>query len=217
MNRVADIQNHQMLGSTIFISASIPDPHRWEGSFDPFGITDAVVAIARAVLRNGGKLVTATHPTIAPLLLYVAAEQLKENDKRVVVYQSATFKSILPVATKRYEDDGIGTIIWTDRIENEPANPALAPKSLEHMRHQMLTESRPVAAVFIGGMSGISDEYNLFHTLQPDAPVYVFGCPGGEAKKLVDKSPTKLRQELTASDIYSTLARHIVNDLVQRL
>lgn len=217
MSGNAGTQNHLMRGSAVFISASIPDPGRWEGGFDPFGITDAVVAVARAVLQNGGRLVTAAHPTIAPLLLYVGAEQLEEKKQQITVYQSAAFEPILPDATKRYERDGLGSITWTGRIKNEPADPALATKSLEHMRKRMLTETTPVAAVFVGGMTGISDEYRLFRQLRPTAPTYAFGCPGGEAQTLVDKSPARLQAELTKSKVYPTVARHIVDDVIQRL
>src|SRR5207248_3048115 len=88
---------------SIFISASIPDPTRWEGDFDAFEITDAVVALARACLTAGFRLVTAAHPTIAPLLLYVAAEFPAAPSPRVVVYQSDLFADVLPSATRRFE------------------------------------------------------------------------------------------------------------------
>ncbi len=216
MNKATNDLNNRLSGSTIFISASIPDRERWKGNFDPLGITDAVVAVARTVLQNGGKLVTAAHPTIAPLLLYVAAEQLEENDQRIIVYQSRAFKDVLPVATKRYQDEGIGKIKWTARIDKEPPDPKRAPKSLKKMRYQMLKESKPVAAVFIGGMEGISDEYNLFHKLYPASPVYAFKQPGGEARKIVDKLPYKLESELAESDIYSTVARYVVDDIASK-
>lgn len=227
MNTVTNDLNNWLSDSTIFISASIPDPERWKGSFDRLGITDAVVAVARAVLQNGGKLVTAAHPTIAPLLLYVATEQSGESDtateqpeksdQRIIVYQSRAFEDVLPVETKRYQDKGIGEINWTDRIGDEPPDPKFAPRSLKKMRCQMLKESKPVAAVFIGGMKGISDEYNLFHKLYRAAPVYAFSRPGGEARKLVGKSPEKLQPELAKSDVYSTLARYIVNDIASKV
>lgn len=216
MNKATNDLNDRLSGSTIFISASIPDRERWKGNFDPLGITDAVVAVARTVLQNGGKLVTAAHPTIAPLLLYVATEQLEENDQRIIVYQSRAFKDVLPVATKRYQDEGIGKIKWTARIDKEPPDPKRAPKSLKKMRYQMLKESKPVAAVFIGGMEGISDEYNLFHKLYPASPVYAFKQPGGEARKIVDKLPDKLESELAESDIYSTVARYVVDDIASK-
>ena len=222
MNKVTNDLNKRLSGSTIFISASIPDQERWKGSFDPLGITDAVVAVARAVLQNGGKLVTAAHPTIAPLLLYVATEQLGkydisteqlgENDQQIIVYQSRAFKDVLPVATKRYQDEGIGKIKWTARIGKEPPDPKRAPKSLKEMRCQMLKESKPVAAVFIGGMEGISDEYNLFHKLYPASPAYALKRPGGEARTIVDELPDKLAE----SDIYSTVARYVVDDIASK-
>ena len=56
-------------GRALFLSASIPDPERWSGPFDALEVTDAVVALARASLTRGYALVTAAHPTIAPLLL----------------------------------------------------------------------------------------------------------------------------------------------------
>lgn len=216
VNSITYNNNHQLQSMNIFISASIPDPKRWKGEFDTFGITDAVVALARAVLQNGGTLVTAAHPTISPLLLYVAAEQLQEHDHRILIYQSKAFESILPEATRRYEEDGIGKIIWTNKIRNDPADPAKAVRSLARMRSQMLEETQPVAGVFIGGMRGIPAEYKLFHKIMPNAPTYAFGRPGGEAKNLVDRSPSHLCRELACSDIYPTVVRHIIADLVHK-
>jgi hypothetical protein len=76
-------------GRAIFLSASIPDPERWTGYFDVREITDAVVAGSRALLTAGAILVTATHPTIAPLLLYIASEFPRAADQpaSVVTYQ----------------------------------------------------------------------------------------------------------------------------------
>jgi hypothetical protein len=70
--RVTRISVPEDIGRTLFLSASIPDPERWDGEFDALAITDAVVALARTFLSAGWRLVTAAHPTIAPLLLYVA-------------------------------------------------------------------------------------------------------------------------------------------------
>lgn len=215
VNYDQDNQDYPLRGASIFLSASIPDKNRWDGKYQSFEITDAVVALTRIILQNGGSLVTAVHPTISPLLLFVAAEQLRENDQRIIIYQSEVFKDILPAATKSFEANGFAKIIWTKRCNSEPANPVQAPESLKFMRNQMLIESKPIAAVFIGGMNGILDEYKMFHGLYPQAPTYAFGQPGGEAKKLVAKSPHHLCDELSASCVYPTLARHIVTDLVE--
>lgn len=204
-------------GRSVFVSASIPDPNRWDGDFDALEITDAVVAVARAVLEQGGRLVTAAHPTIAPLLLYVAAEQATANVARVVIYQSAVFDPILPEATLRFEADGVGSVIRTAAVGDEPPDPTRAPQSLALMRRQMLTDEAPIAAVFVGGMAGIPDEHQLFEDLRESAPTYALGHPGGAARTLVGSSPEELREELADGDIYPAVARRILDDLVGRL
>src|ERR1700692_4396104 len=93
---------------SLFLSASIPDPQRWDGEFDALAITDAVVALARVFLTAGWRLVCAAHPTIAPLLLYVAAEIPDRGERRVSIYQSMLFEDVLPTATRRFEADRVG-------------------------------------------------------------------------------------------------------------
>src|SRR4051794_11352620 len=100
-------------GRSLFLSASIPDPRRWSGPFDPLAITDAVVALARTFLAAGWGLVTAAHPTIAPLILYVADESSLEGRRRIVTYQSTLFEDVLPTATRRFEAAGIARFEWT--------------------------------------------------------------------------------------------------------
>jgi len=205
----------QLEGRAVFLSASIPNPQRWSGDFDPFEITDAVVAVARTVLSAGGVLVTAAHPTIAPLILYVAAELPDRAERYVLVYQSAVFDGFLPEATRRFEADGVGAIIRTPAVAHEPADPARAPRSLAAMRTQMLTETEPAAAVFIGGMAGIPDEYALFSELRPGRPMYPFGVPGGEARALAEASHSRIGDLLRNGSVYPTLARAIVGDIVR--
>lgn len=204
-------------GRYVFISASIPDPARWHGHFDALEITDAVVAIARTVLRHDGRIVTAAHPTIAPLLLYVAAEQSVYGEPPIVVYQSAVFDPILPAATRRFEADGVGTLIRTEPEGDEPPDPTRAPRSLERMRRQMLVDEAPAAAVFIGGMEGIQAEHALFSELRAGCPTYSFGVPGGAAQHLVAESPPELREDLANSSVYPALARRILDDLTRRV
>ncbi|MDV7137073.1 SLOG domain-containing protein [Williamsia muralis] len=204
-------------GRAVFLSASIPNPGRWHGYFDALEITDAVVAVARAILSAGGVLVTAAHPTIAPLILYVAAELPQRNERSVLVYQSAVFDEVLPAATRRFEAEGVGAIIRTPKIANEPADPTKAPQSLATMRSQMLTETEPAAAVFIGGMAGIPDEYRLFSELYPGRPIYPLGFPGGEARTLGQASQSRLGDQLNNGSVYPTLARAIVGDIVDSM
>lgn len=200
-------------GRTLFISASIPDPERWSGPFDALEITDAVVALARACLTRGHGFVTAAHPTIAPLLLYVAAEFPPDHGGRVRVYQSLLFEDILPTATRRFEADGVGEVIWTEAADGESPVPGQWDRSLQHMREQMLRDTEPSAAVFIGGMEGIPVEFELFTSLFPDRPTYATGRPGGEARHLVDRSPYHLRGRLLESGAYPALWWAVLDDI----
>lgn len=204
-------------GRPIFISASIPDPGRWEGEADPLEITDAVVSLARAGLTAGMRLVSAAHPTIAPLLLYVAAEVPREQDDRVAIYQSQLFEDVLPTATRRFEAEGIGRVIWTPAAPGDRPEPGQWNASLEIMRRQMFRETEPAAAVFIGGMEGIPVEFKLFQELFPGRPTYPIGQPGGEARALGQEAETPLRDRLLEDGVYPELWRSVLNDLKTRL
>jgi hypothetical protein len=213
--RITEAETSKTAGQDVFISASIPDPSRWDGDFDPLAITDAVVALARVFLTAGWRLVSAAHPTIAPLLLYVASELPIEGDRRVAIYQSKLFEDVLPTATRRFEAEGIGTFVWTEAVEGETTEPGNRERSLELMRRQMLSETEPDAAVFIGGMGGIPDEYALFETLRPGRPRYLLGSPGGAAADLARARPTASVVEASLLDgvVYPSLARAILEDL----
>lgn len=127
-------------GTTVFVSASIPDPKRWDGPFDPLAITDAVVSLARVFLTAGARVVTAAHPTIAPLLLYVASELPSERPPEIVTYQSDLFEDVLPPETRRFEQEEIGRFVWTPKAEGERPVPGEWDQSLAVMRRQMLAE-----------------------------------------------------------------------------
>ncbi|MCB1283379.1 MAG: hypothetical protein R2689_05810 [Microthrixaceae bacterium] len=205
-----------LAGQAVFLSASIPDPARWSGEFDALEITDAVVAIGRAILSAGARLITAAHPTIAPLLLYIASELPPADEPRVIVYQSAVFDSIMPEDTRRFAAERVGTLITTERVGDEPPDPALAPESLSLMRRQMLTDTEPTAAVFIGGMAGIPDEMRLFNEIRPGQPTYPIGNPGGEARNLSHDREGEIAALLLAGTIYPTIGRLIVDDIAHQ-
>lgn len=202
---------------TVFLSASIPDPDRWEGAFDPREITDAVVAAARVILTAEGTLVTAAHPTIAPLLLYVAAEiATTGSPPSVIVYQSNLFSEILPEPTHRFEADGVGELRWTPAVEGEIPEPGRWDASLRLMRRRMLNETSPAAAIFVGGMEGIAEEFALFRELFPARPVYPVGAAGGEARALVARAASPV-SDLLDGNVYPALFRRVVDDLVAHL
>jgi hypothetical protein len=199
--------------SAIFLSASIPNPSRWDGNFDALEITDAVVSLARVFLTAGWRIVSAAHPTIAPLLLYVAAELPATADRRVSIYQSSLFEDVLPTATRRFEADGIGTIIWTPAADGDRPTPGEWDASLEIMRRKMLTEAAPAAAAFIGGMQGIPDEFDLFAEIRPGRPRYPIGRPGGAAAALAEESASPLRQQLTDGVVYPAIWQAVLMEI----
>jgi hypothetical protein len=196
----------------LFLSASIPNPKRWDGEFDPLAITDAVVAVAREFLSAGWAFITAAHPTIAPLLMYVAAELPVEGRRRVMTYQSDLFEDVLPPDTQRFIDEGIGRVIWTPAVEGDEPEPGHWDRSLEVMRRQMFEETKPDAAVFVGGMEGIRFEYELFGELRTGQPRYVLGAPGGAAQRL-EQPASELGAELAEGVVFPAIARAILNDL----
>lgn len=209
-------------GRTVLLSASIPDPDRYEGAFDALEITDAVVAAARSVITAGGVLATAAHPTIAPLLLYVANEFPRDLTSNVAVhvYQSRLFEDVLPSETSRLFEMGAGQPHWTRAAENERPEPGHWNESLRIMRRQMLREQAPAAAVFVGGMQGILDEFKLFREMYPTRPTFPLARPGGEARQLVVQAElaglsTELRQMLATSDVYPAIFRRVVDDLAR--
>jgi hypothetical protein len=162
-------------------------------------------------------LVSAAHPTIAPLLLYVAGEFPRSSEPRVIIYQSHFFDRVLPLATRRFEDAGVGILRWTDAVEGDTPEPGRRNASLQLMRETMLRETDPAAAIFIGGMDGISIEHDMFRELHPRRPVYALGPPGGEARSLAETADSPLNRELMTMDVYPAVLRRIVADISRSL
>ena len=135
---------------------------------DPTSVADAVTAIVRTIFGANGRLVFGGHPTITPLVLHVAGDRGYRDG--VDVYQSQWFQRAIPQETLRLERLGFGRIHWTT------AAPTLQ-ESLRSMRAKMSNESETVGAIFVGGMEGIRDEWELFATLVPDRPRIALTAP----------------------------------------
>ena len=54
------------------------------------------------------------------------------------------------------------------------------------MRRAMLTDQPIRAGVFIGGMEGVEDEYELFRQIHPNLPAYAIASTGAAAHILFD-------------------------------
>jgi len=229
---------------TVFLSASFPSreraPHFFETA-DPNEITQALVAACRAVLSAEGRIVFGGHPSVTPLVMMVAEEYLpqelnarmrlrRENQSRVIAYQSDAFRSYLPDSTRQLGEWGLGELRWTkgggDVPKFSPRGTVVAgsaDQSLELMRTQMLKETKPIAAIFIGGMEGIHAESELFRSLCKDRPLYFIGGPGGAALELAEKQSMSFSarsglssRELSISRSYPSLLQRIVLDIESR-
>jgi len=158
----------------VLLSASFPFGERGDKEARPYDVSqiaDACVYVAQALFRAEATIVFGAHPTISPLILTVASQ--RPPAQRVAIYQSRWFKAAIPPETQLLQEMGFGYIEWTPRGRTRAL-------SLERMRKAMMQNLD--AAVFIGGMSGIHDEF----ALAQDAGVrcHVVTGPGGAARRL---------------------------------
>lgn len=198
-------------GRRLFLSASFPEGTRGEPyrPFDVGAISDAVVALTRAVLRAGARLAFGGHPTISPLVLLVAREM--QAREQVEIYQSEFYKGRYAPETLELEAQQHGV------IEEIPRHPSEIPEdSLKPMRERIFGNGPFVAGVFVGGMDGIDDEFDLLGARQEGVPRLPLWAPGGAARQLFDGQweaahpvEHRLKPQLR-SPRYPRLARAIV-------
>jgi len=232
-------------GSAVFLSASFPSPKSptYYQSADPDEITQAIVALAKAVLAVEAGLVFGGHPTVSPLVMMVAEEYLpssleerrqmvREGTSPVIIYQSRAFRGSISPATRRMWWLGLGKTVWVPpfgpekSLVGETNDPGQFPRSLRMMRRRMLTRHGIVAAVFIGGMEGIKEEASIFNGLQPGKPSYAVGAPGGAARDLASTELSRVEnvddpnkdwvRDLLVSREYPALMQRIMQDIVIR-
>ncbi len=187
--------------SSVFLSASVPDPER-DAKYYKTGnvvyIREAVRAVAEGVLPRA-RLVFGGHPAITPFIR--AAARNVGHEDRVKVFQTRYFGG--PDATELGE---LSDVVWTDAIEGD------CDGSLLVMRDAMLDDDTIVAGVFIGGMEGVEDEFDLFRKRHRDRPALPIPTTGAAALALFEAHDLRLDPDLTEA-----LAEDIVYDaLVQR-
>lgn len=162
---------------SIFLSASIPIVGRGEyyKTANPFLIQCAVRELVTAVIRHH-KIVWGGHPSITPMIWSICEDLNVDYSENVILYQSRHFEDRFPEENERF-----GNVIFTDDV------PGDQNASLLLMRETMLSREDLDAAVFIGGMNGVEDEYELFHLFHPNAIVLPVAAPGGAALLLAEK------------------------------
>lgn len=92
--------------------------------------------------------------------------------------------------------------------------------SLALMRKEMLNSIRrsAAAAVFVGGMEGIAEEYKYCKKLLPQVPKIPIAGPGGAAAQLplADVRKLGVDEELIRSECYPFVAARVINSIVGR-
>jgi hypothetical protein len=190
----------------IFLSASIPLKERhpkYFGTADIVAIRDAVISLTSVVLPKH-RLIWGGHPSITPIIYFVMEKLGLSIHKHVLLYQSLFFERLFPADNNKFEN-----VILTE-------NTGELESSVLIMRKRMLSENPFVAGVFIGGMEGIIDEYNLFRVIQPNAIVLPIASTGA-ASRLVytELLPNEMKNERLENDYaYMSLFQDLLIDKI---
>lgn len=153
----------------IFLSASVPDEKRepeYARTSDSVAISSAVHALLFVVLGRR-PLIWGGHPAITPMVVEMCNSLGVDYQSWVYLYQSLFFEGRMPS-----DNDAFDNVILTERKETKE-------ESLRVMRRTMLTEHDFLSAVFIGGMSGILDEFQIFSEKQPTKAILPIYSTGG--------------------------------------
>lgn len=173
----------------VFLSASFPKGERG-AAVSPFStrdISSAATAVVEATLREGGQLVFGGHPTITPIVHQIA--EILGAGNLVHLYQSELFEPDFPDEVRLLESE-LGA-----RLTLVPKVPGDQAASLSAMRQLMLDQNL-THAFFVGGMSGILEEYQAV-LARTAAVCNIMEYPGGMAARLVQAE----REQAAAHDV----------------
>lgn len=189
----------------IFLSASIPlqerDPQYIETA-DIIAIRDAVIALTTVVLPRY-RLIWGGHPSITPLIYHVM-EKLKLNiQEHVILYQSRFFEKYFPKDNNKFKN-----IVLTDIIDDDRGC------SLLHMRQRMLDDYEFAAGIFIGGMEGVEEEYDMFIKKHHNAIILPIASTGAAARKIYDERFTDKNERLVKDYAYMSLFQKYLIDKI---
>lgn len=162
----------------IFLSAGVPDPRRgpqYAKTADTVAITAAVSALVHVTLGRR-LLVWGGQPAITPMIWVVAEGLGIDYASWVRLYQSKHFADEYPEDNQRFQN-----VIYTDDVSYD------REQSLRHMRERMFSDFNFTAAVFIGGMGGIVQEFDLLRKMQPQATLLPVISTGGAVHDIAQR------------------------------
>lgn len=190
--------------NAIFLSASIPLEERHKKYFDSadvIAIRDAVRALATVVIPNS-ILIWGGHPAITPLIRYVLNTMQTNVRDHVTLYQSNFFRNKFPEDNQFFEN----VVVIQEGTD--------LASSLKRMRTEMFKHDFK-AGIFIGGMEGIEDEFNMFRQAHPKAlllPVASTGAAAGIIYNNMDPKPdSRLLTDYAYMALFKSLLREYIN------
>ncbi len=184
----------------IFLSAGVPDPKRgpqYAKTADTVAITAAVsglvhVTLGRRLLVWGGQ------PAITPMIWVVADGLGVDYGSWVRLYQSKHFQDEFPEDNQRFQN-----VTYTDDVGHDREN------SLKLMRERMFSDFNFTAAVFIGGMGGTVQEFDLIQRLQPHATMLPVISTGGAVHDVAQRLGTPPSDLSDDMDYVALFHRHL--------
>lgn len=187
----------------IFLSASVPLPDRhpkYLATADIIAIRESIKALVSTVLHEG-HIIFGGHPAITPLVALLLKGMPAALRKRAIMYQSDFFQAEFIKENNEFI-----------KLHRTPAVGNNRDASLAAMRKAMIQDENLDAAVFIGGMEGIWEEFEIFRNSHRKAPCFPIASTGAAALELYGKigdGRRYLLDELT----YPTLFRKILDEV----
>lgn len=185
---------------TIFLSASIPHPGRERKYYDTadiMAIRDAVRALATVTIPHT-RLIWGGHPAISPLIKMVMETMNADVQEHVVLYQSEYYKNVFPE-----ENSFFGKIELTARAPTRD-------ESLLKMRKAMIGNHSYDAGIFIGGMEGVEEEFEMFRTTHPRALLMPLASTGAAALIIYQSAVNRFNERLLNDYAYMSLFRDLL-------
>ena len=185
----------------IFLSASVPLPERdpkYIETADIIAIRDAVISLVSVILPTH-RLIWGGHPSITPLVNHVVEKRGYRIQNHVILYQSKHFERFYPEDNNKFEN-----VIQTEDTGDRAS-------SLLKMRLTMLKSCRFKAGVFIGGMEGVEQEFELFREFHPDAILFPLVSTGA-ASRMIYQKMNLVDKRLENDFAYSSLFKDYIID-----
>lgn len=185
---------------SVFLSAGVPDPKRgpeYAATSDTVAITAAVSALLHVTLGRR-ELVWGGHPAITPMIWIVAQEVGVDYSAWVRLYQSRFFQDEFPEDNERFHN-----VTYVEQVAQDRQESLLA------MRESMFLDNSFTSAVFIGGMGGILDEFELFRKLQPNAQVLPVVSTGGASIIVAERLGSVASDLRSDMDYIGVFHRHL--------